>query len=95
MTVDEGTKFFMDNWYQGDKPSRQEAIRGTFDPGYLFYTIGKLEILKLRDDYKKQEGNNFSLRKFHDEVLDHGMPPITLLRERLLKDKNSWREILY
>jgi uncharacterized protein (DUF885 family) len=85
----------MNNWYQGDKPSRQEAIRGTFDPGYLFYTIGKLEILKLRDDYKKQEGNNFSLKKFHDEVLDHGMPPIRLLREKLLKDKNSWEEILY
>ena len=94
MTLDEGTKFFMDNWYQGDKPSRQEAIRGTFDPGYLFYTIGKLEILKLRDDYKKQEGNNFSLKKFHDEVLDHGMPPIRLLREKLLKDKDSWEEIL-
>jgi len=94
MTVDEGTKFFMNNWYQGDKPSRQEAIRGTFDPGYLFYTIGKLEILKLRDDYKKQEGNNFLLRKFHDEVLDHGMPPIRLLREKLLKDRNSWGDML-
>jgi uncharacterized protein (DUF885 family) len=94
MTVDEATKFFMDNWYKGDKPSRQEAIRGTFDPGYLFYTIGKLEILKLRDDFKKQEGSNFSLKKFHDEVLDHGMPPIRLLREKFLKDKSSWGEIL-
>jgi uncharacterized protein (DUF885 family) len=94
MTVDEGTKFFMDNWYQGDKPSRQEAIRGTFDPGYLFYTIGKLEILKLREDYKKQEGNNFSLKKFHDQMLDNGMPPIRLLRELLLKDKNQWDAIL-
>jgi uncharacterized protein (DUF885 family) len=95
MTVDEATKFFMDNWYQGDKPSRQEATRGTFDPGYLFYTVGKLEILKLRDDYKKQERNNFSLKKFHDELLDHGMPPIRLLREKLLKDKNTWGDILY
>ena len=59
MNVDDATKFFMDNWYQGDKPSRQEALRGTFDPGYLFYTIGKLEILKLRADYEKQEGANF------------------------------------
>jgi uncharacterized protein (DUF885 family) len=94
MTVDSATKFFMDNWYQGDKPSRQEAIRGTFDPGYLFYTIGKLEILKLRDDYQKQEGSNFSLQKFHDLVLDHGMPPIALLREVMLKDKGTWNEIL-
>jgi uncharacterized protein (DUF885 family) len=94
MTVDEGTKFFMDNWYKGDKPSRQEAIRGSFDPGYLFYTIGKLEIQKLRDDYKRQEGDNFSLKKFHDQVLDNGMPPIRFLRELLLKDKNEWNAIL-
>jgi len=95
MTVDEGTKFFMDNCYQGDKPSRQEATRGTFDPGYLFYTVGKLEILKLKDDYAKQQGNNFSLKKFHDQVLDHGMPPIGLLREQMLKGKTTWGDILY
>ncbi|WP_295721013.1 DUF885 domain-containing protein [Mucilaginibacter sp.] len=94
MSVDEATKFFMDNWYQGDKPSRQEALRGTFDPGYLFYTIGKLEILKLREDYKKQEGANFSLKKFHDEVLDHGMPQIGMLREIMLKDKSTWGDVL-
>lgn len=94
MTLDEGTKFFMDNWYQGDKPSRLEALRGTFDPGYLFYTIGKLEILKLRADYQKQEGANYSLEKFHDKILDNGMPPVRFLRELLLTDKNSWNEIL-
>jgi uncharacterized protein (DUF885 family) len=94
MNVDDATKFFMDNWYQGDKPSRQEALRGTFDPGYLFYTIGKLEILKLRADYEKQEGTNFSLKKFHDEVLDHGMPQIRLLREVMLKDSGIWKNIL-
>jgi len=94
MNVDDATKFFMDNWYQGDKPSRQEALRGTFDPGYLFYTIGKLEILKLRADYEKQEGANFSLKKFHDEVLDHGMPQIRLLREVMLKDKKSWADVM-
>jgi uncharacterized protein (DUF885 family) len=94
MSVDEGTKFFMDNWYQGEKPSRQEALRGTFDPGYLFYTIGKLEILKLREDYRKQEGAAFSLQKFHDMMLDNGMPPIYLLREVMLKDKNIWGQTL-
>ncbi|HMC85203.1 MAG TPA: DUF885 domain-containing protein, partial [Chitinophagaceae bacterium] len=75
MTIDEGTKFFMDNWYQGEKPSHQEALRGSFDPGYLFYTIGKLEILKLREDYKKQEGANYSLKKFNDAMTDNAMPP--------------------
>ncbi len=94
MSVEDGTKFFMDNWYQGEKPSNQEALRGTFDPGYLFYTVGKLEILKLREDYKKQEGSNYTLQKFNDAVLDHGMMPIRFLREILLKDKATWNDIL-
>ncbi len=94
MTVDEATKFFMDNWHQGEKPARQEALRGTFDPGYLYYTLGKLEILKLREDYKKQEGDKFNLQKFHDLMLDNGIPPIRLLRELLLKDKKIWNDIL-
>ena len=94
MSVDDATKFLMNNWYQGDKPSRQEALRGTFDPGYLFYSIGKLEILKLRADYQKQEGANYSLKKFHDEVLDHGMPQIRLLREVMLKDSSKWKDVL-
>jgi uncharacterized protein (DUF885 family) len=94
MTVDEATKFFMDNWYQGEKPCRQEALRGTFDPGYLFYTVGKLEILKLREDYRRQEGSSFSLQKFHDQLLDNGMPPIRLIRERMLKDSTTWGQIL-
>ena len=94
MNLKDATKFFMDNWYQGEKPSYQEALRGTFDPGYLFYTIGKLEIMKLRTDYKKQEGANFSLKKFHDEILAHGMPQIRLLREVMLKDSSTWKDVL-
>ena len=94
MSVDDATKFFMDNWYQGEKPSHQEAIRGTFDPGYLYYTLGKLQILKLREDYRKQEGDNYSLQKFHNLVLDNGEPQIRILREMLLRDKKIWSEIL-
>ena len=94
MTVDEATKFFVENCYYEEKPARQEAMRGTFDPGYLNYTLGKLQILKLRDDYKAQEGDKFSLKKFHDEMLKHGMPPIRLLREIMLKDKEKWAEVL-
>jgi uncharacterized protein (DUF885 family) len=94
MSVDEATKFFQDNCYYEEKPARQEAMRGTFDPGYLNYTLGKLQILKLRDDYKAQQGGEFSLQKFHNELLNHGMPPIRLLREIMLKDKNKWDEVL-
>jgi len=94
MSLDEATKFFQDNCYYEEKPARQEAMRGTFDPGYLNYTLGKLEILKLRDDYKAQEGDEFSLQKFHNEVLNHGMPPIRLLREIMLKDQTKWGDVL-
>ena len=94
MSVEEATRFFRENCYYEEKPARQEAMRGTFDPGYLNYTLGKLQILKLRDDYKAQEGANFSAQKFHNELLNHGMPPIRLLRELMLKDKSKWNEVL-
>jgi uncharacterized protein (DUF885 family) len=94
MNVDDATQFFMYNWYQGDKPSSQEALRGTYDPGYLFYTLGKLQILKLREDFKKQEGDQYSLQKFNDAMLDNGMMPIQTMREVLLKDKTIWDKIL-
>ena len=94
MSIDEATKFFRDNCYYEEKPARQEAMRGTFDPGYLNYTLGKLQILKLRDDYKAQEDDDFSLQKFHNELLNHGMPPIRLLREIMLKDQSKWDQVL-
>ena len=94
MSLDEATKFCQDNCYYEEKPARQEAMRGTFDPGYLNYTLGKLQILKLRDDYKTQEGDDFSIQKFHNELLNHGMPPIRLLREIMLKDQTKWDEVL-
>ena len=94
MSLDEATKFCQDNCYYEEKPARQEAMRGTFDPGYLNYTLGKLQILKLRDDYKTQEGDDFSLQKFHNELLNHGMPPIRLLREIMLKDQTKWDQVL-
>ena len=94
MTVEEATRFFQENCYYEEKPARSEAMRGTFDPGYFNYTLGKLQILKLREDYKAQEGDAFSLQKFHNELLNHGMPPIRLLREILLKDKSKWNEVL-
>ncbi len=94
MSLDEATKFFRDNCYYEEKPARSEAMRGTYDPGYLNYTLGKLQILKLRDDYKAQQGDDFSLQKFHNELLNHGMPPIRLLREIMLKDQTKWDQVL-
>jgi len=94
MGVDEATKFFQENCYYEEKPAHDEAMRGTFDYGYLNYSLGKMQIMKLREDYKAQQGDEFSLEQFHNQLLDHGMPPIRLLREILLKDKTKWDEAL-
>jgi uncharacterized protein (DUF885 family) len=94
MSVEEATRFFQDNCYYEQKTARQEAIRGAYDPEYLYYTLGKLEILKLREDYRKQEGAEFTLQKFHDEMLRHGAPPIRLLREVMLSDRGLWNQAL-
>jgi uncharacterized protein (DUF885 family) len=94
MSVDDAAKFFIDNCYYEPATARSEAERGTYDPGYCFYTIGKLQFLKLRDEYKRQEGPSFSLKKFHDAVLEHGAPPVRLLREILLTDSKSWDKSL-
>lgn len=94
MTVDEATKFFQDNCYYAEQPARQEAVRGSFDPGYLNYSLGKLMIFKLREDWRKQEGDKFSMQRFHDTFLGQGMPQIPLLRQMMLKDKSQWAAAL-
>jgi uncharacterized protein (DUF885 family) len=94
MTLEEGTKFFMDHCHYAEAPARSEVNRGTFDPSYCFYTIGKLQLLKLREEYQRQEGANYSLKRFHDEILRHGAPPVRLLREMMLKDSNVWNASL-
>ena len=84
MTVDQATRFFMNNAYMGETPSRAEAERGTFDPTYLVYTVGKLGILKLRDDYKQYRGKDYSLQEFHDRLLADGMAPLWVHRQMLM-----------
>ena len=63
-----------------------ETKRGTADPTYLYYTLGKLQILKLREDYRKRKGAEFSLQEFHDNFLKQGFPPIKIVRHALLDD---------
>ena len=86
MTVDEATRFFQAHAYMEEHPARREALRGTFDPGYLNYTLGKLMLLKLRQDWRRQEGSAYSLRRFHDATLSWGAPPVPLLRQAMLND---------
>jgi hypothetical protein len=89
MSLSAATQYFMDNAYMERLPAEKEALRGTFDPGYLNYTLGKLMILKLRDDYRQENPEEFSLRGFHDTLLSYGSPPIPLLRECMLKESSS------
>ncbi|MGH9664307.1 MAG: DUF885 domain-containing protein, partial [Bryobacteraceae bacterium] len=84
MTMDQAVKFFETEGYQTHEVALKEAKRGTSDPTYLVYTLGKLEILKLHADYRRREGAHFSLKAFHDAFLAQGYPPIKIVREALL-----------
>jgi uncharacterized protein (DUF885 family) len=88
MTFDEGVDFFVKEGYQTRSNGMRETKRGTSDPTYLYYTLGKLEILKLRADYKKKVGDTFTLEKFHNELLKQGFPPIKLLRQMMMGDNS-------
>jgi uncharacterized protein (DUF885 family) len=88
MTFDQGVEFFEKEGYQSHMNGLRETKRGTSDPTYLYYTLGKLEILKLREDYKKKMGAGFSLEQFHDEILKQGFPPIKLLRQVMMGDNS-------
>lgn len=89
MTLEAATRFIMDNAYMEETPAASEARRGTFDPGYLNYTLGKLLLLKLREDYKAEQGAAFNLKEFHDRVLAYGAPPLPLLRKVMLQHDNG------
>jgi uncharacterized protein (DUF885 family) len=84
MTLDQARTLFVKEGYQSREIADVETKRGTADPTYLYYTLGKLEILKLRADVKKKEGESFSLQKFHDEFLRQGFPPIAIIRRAML-----------
>ena len=88
MTIDEAVQFFQTEGYQSKETALVETKRGTGDPTYLYYTLGKLEIMKLREDLKAKEGAAFSLEKFHNEFLKQGFPPIKIVREAMLGDNS-------
>src|SRR5947207_12274685 len=83
-TVEQGSKFFQERAFQEPANAYEEARRGAYNPTYLYYTLGKLQIYKLRDDYKRAKGANYSLKGFHDEFLKQGGVPIKIIRRILL-----------
>jgi uncharacterized protein (DUF885 family) len=86
LSVEQGMRFFRDEAFLEETTARREAERGTFDPTYLVYSLGKLMMLKLRRDYKEQQGGKYSLRGFHDAVLSQGSAPFWALRRLLLNE---------
>jgi uncharacterized protein (DUF885 family) len=88
MTMDEAKEFFIREGYQVPAVADMEVKRGTSDPTYLVYTLGKLQILKLREDYKKKVGNKFTLQDFHDRFMGQGGVPLVIIRRALLGDNS-------
>ncbi len=86
MSFDEAIQFFQKEGYQTSAVAEVETKRGTSDPTYLVYTLGKLEIMKLRADYQKKMGDKFNLEDFHNTFLKQGFPPVKVVRETMLGD---------
>jgi uncharacterized protein (DUF885 family) len=84
MSVEQAVRLFREEAYMEESSARREAERGTFDPTYLVYSAGKMMLLKLRQDYKQQQGKAFSLRTFHDTLLGNGTAPFWLHRQLML-----------
>ena len=85
MTVEEGAKVFVEKGFQEPANAYEEARRGTYDPTYLYYTYGKLQIYELRREYLSARGG--TLREFHDAFLAQGALPIRLVRKLLLEQR--------
>ena len=89
LSVEQGVRFFRDEAYLEDASARREAERGTFDPSYVLYSLGKLMVLKLREDCRAAQGDRFSLRGFHDTLLGNGTVPLWLHRNLMLGENNG------
>jgi uncharacterized protein (DUF885 family) len=86
MSFDQAIDFFVTEGYQSRSTGTIEAKRGTADPTYLYYTLGKLQIMKLRADMQKKQGAAFSLEQFHNDFLKEGFPPIRIVRREMMGD---------
>ncbi|MCH8025104.1 MAG: DUF885 domain-containing protein, partial [Candidatus Marinimicrobia bacterium] len=84
MTVAQSEQMFLNQAFQDPGNASQQANRGTFDPGYLNYTMGKLMIRQLRDDWTAERGGRAAWREFHDQFLSYGAPPVPLVRTAML-----------
>jgi len=84
MSQDQSRAMFVKECYQDEGTAKQQAARGTYDPAYLNYTMGKLMIRKLRDDWTTTRGGRQGWKAFHDQFLSYGGPPIPLVRKAMM-----------
>jgi uncharacterized protein (DUF885 family) len=84
MTVEQSEKLFRDSAFQDVGTARQQAARGTYDPAYLNYTMGKLMIRKLREEWSASRGGQAAWHDFHDQILSYGGPPVPMIRRAML-----------
>jgi uncharacterized protein (DUF885 family) len=89
MTMEQAIDYFVKQGYQSRETGEVETKRGTSDPTYLYYTLGKLQILKLRADLQAKQGNAFRLKDFHDAFMRQGFPPIRLVRRAMMGDDSA------
>ncbi len=89
MTQEQSFRMFVDQCYQDEGNARQQAARGTYDPAYLNYTLGKLMIRKLRTDWTATRGGRKAWKAFHDQLLSYGGPPIPLLRQAMMGEAKA------
>jgi len=86
ITREQSRRLFIDEGYQVPPVADEESKRGTSDPTYLMYTVGKLQIMKLREDYRKKMGDKFTLQDFHDKFMEQGAVPLKIIRKAMLGD---------
>jgi uncharacterized protein (DUF885 family) len=85
-TIAQAEDFFVKEGYQSRSVGEVETKRGTSDPTYLYYTLGKLEIMKLREDYRKKMGAAYTIQSFHDNFMRQGFAPIKVIRRTMIGD---------
>ena len=88
MSVEESERMFREEAYADAGTARQQSTRGTYDPAYLNYTMGKLMIRQLRDDWSASRGGRKAWREFHDRILTYGGPPIPMVREAMMRGED-------
>jgi uncharacterized protein (DUF885 family) len=89
MTMEQSRQMFREQCFQDEGNARQQAARGTYDPAYLNYTMGKLMIRRLREDWIRSRGGRQAWKRFHDRFLSYGGPPIPLVRQQMMEEETA------